>query len=186
MNHVGHDSLEDLKEMCKNTLPAHWYRLCLLVLDDPKFVESPGSLTRHHNYRGGLAQHTLEVAEMCVNLTVLDREDTNRILVAAVFHDYGKIHEYRFVEDLMSPSCERIEATPFRDLVRHVVWSWAFFDANATNLKTEDRLAIGHAMLAHHGRKEWGSPVEPQTAIAHLLHTADMMSMRSQGKENKK
>jgi 3'-5' exoribonuclease len=33
-------------------------------------------------------------------------------------------------------------------------------------------------MLAHHGRKEWGSPVEPATNEAWILHAADMMSSR--------
>jgi len=37
---------------------------------------------------------------------------------------------------------------------------------------------IEHLLLSHHGRKEWGSPVEPLTAEAFILHAADMMSSR--------
>ena len=35
---------------------------------------------------------------------------------------------------------------------------------------------IGHIMLSHHGRKEWGSPVLPGTTEAWAVHCADMMS----------
>lgn len=33
-----------------------------MVLDDPAFESGPGGRSHHHNYRGGLAEHTLEVA----------------------------------------------------------------------------------------------------------------------------
>jgi 3'-5' exoribonuclease len=39
-------------------------------------------------------------------------------------------------------------------------------------------MRIEHAILAHHGRQEWGSPVEPVTAEAYILHYADMLSVR--------
>ena len=33
-------------------------------------------------------------------------------------------------------------------------------------------------ILSHHGKKEWGSPIEPQSQGAWILHLADMMSAR--------
>jgi 23S rRNA maturation-related 3'-5' exoribonuclease YhaM len=32
--------------------------------------------------------------------------------------------------------------------------------------------------MAHHGRREWGSPVSPATPTAQLLHQSDMTSAR--------
>jgi 3'-5' exoribonuclease len=37
---------------------------------------------------------------------------------------------------------------------------------------------LTHAILAHHGRKEWGAPVEPQTVEAWLVHLADLAESR--------
>jgi 3'-5' exoribonuclease len=34
-------------------------------------------------------------------------------------------------------------------------------------------MKLRHIVLAHHGRKEWGSPVEPMTPEALLVHHAD-------------
>jgi 23S rRNA maturation-related 3'-5' exoribonuclease YhaM len=37
---------------------------------------------------------------------------------------------------------------------------------------------VWHCILSHHGMKEWGSPVAPQTRMAWLLHLADGLSAR--------
>ena len=34
-------------------------------------------------------------------------------------------------------------------------------------------MKLRHIVLAHHGRKEWGSPVEPMMPEALLVHHAD-------------
>jgi 23S rRNA maturation-related 3'-5' exoribonuclease YhaM len=46
----------------------------------------------------------------------------------------------------------------------------------AVNPNLQD--AVVHCLLSHHGRREWGSPVEPQTLEALLLHQADMASAK--------
>src|SRR5581483_1446917 len=127
----------------------------------------------HHNYAGGLPEHTLEVARFAMNFAVgYQQEDL--ALVAAVFHDYGKIHEYVIEAD------GKISRTPFQKDVGHVVWGWQEFNlaALAVGLPAEQRDEIAHALLAHHGRREWGSPVEPRTPLAWALHSADMLSSR--------
>jgi 3'-5' exoribonuclease len=35
-----------------------------------------------------------------------------------------------------------------------------------------------HAILSHHGMRQWGSPVAPKSRLAWLLHLADSMSAR--------
>jgi len=39
----------------------------------------------------------------------------------------------------------------------------------------EDRMKLEHLILSYQGRKEWQSPVEPQTLEAVLLHTINYM-----------
>jgi 3'-5' exoribonuclease len=113
----------------------------------------------------------LEVAQAAIALARPNVTLANRALVAALFHDYGKIHEYAFTAD-------GVDKLPFQRRTGHVVWSWAAFLEMAKNLTPEETEDIGHALLAHHGRREWGSPVEPQTRLAYIIHTADMMSAR--------
>lgn len=154
------------------TLPAHMAELCNVVLNDPAFAEAPGGRSHHHNYRGGLAEHTLEVA---LHADAMSRGMENcQAIVAAVFHDYGKIHEYVFKED------GTIAVTPFCSQIGHPAWSWHVFvnAAEARNFAPSWIEEVGHALLAHMGRYEWRSPCEPQTRLAFILHTADMLSAK--------
>jgi 3'-5' exoribonuclease len=92
--------------------------------------------------------------------------------VTSVFHDYGKINEYQYKDGKSSKLL-------FSKRVGHVAWSWSFFiSLTATDERRSDVEEIGHAILAHHGRREWGSPVEPDTRLAYIVHTADMLSAR--------
>jgi 3'-5' exoribonuclease len=138
------------------------------VLNDPRFGEWPASVDKHHAYVGGLAAHTYEVfdclpSSVGVNFQVL--------LVAAIWHDYGKLWDYE-------KNSEGIWVkTPHYKLVRHVSRSYAEFMKAAPSVVPEELIdQIGHCILAHHGRKEWGSSVEPATPEALALHQADYFS----------
>lgn len=167
-------------------LPHQLAAICKEVLDDPRFVHSPGGATRHHAYIGGLAVHTLEVVRLAVAMAhgcVGQKDDlelVDIVTTAAILHDYGKIHEYIVKED------GTIGSLPFKNLIGHLVWSAIWFAENSTQVFEPYRERIMHAMLAHHGRLEWRSPVEPQTIEAHILHAADMTSMQLEGNEDKK
>ena len=43
---------------------------------------------------------------------------------------------------------------------------------------TDEHDEVLHAILSHHGRREYGSPVSPSTRIAWLLHLCDSISAR--------
>ncbi len=55
---------------------------------------APASLHDHHNYDGGLAHHSLEVATMVATSTGLPDEDRDAGIALALLHDYGKIWCY--------------------------------------------------------------------------------------------
>ena len=166
MNH-----LERLRALA-DTLPAHIRELCSVVLEDPAFEAAPGGAKHHHNYRGGLAEHTLEVALAAESMT--HGAEQVQAIVAAVFHDVGKTKEY-----VLNPGGS-IGVTPFYSHIGHTSWGWHVF-TNAAELRgfapswIEE---IGHALLSHMGRLEWKSPVEPQTRLAIILHAADLMSAK--------
>ena len=152
-----------------------WMPFCRLVLDDERFRNGIASAAHHpspHQEPGGLVLHTLEVAKAAVELSGENSLLASLAYVSSVFHDYGKIHEYEYKDG-------QAIKLPFSKKIGHVVWSWKFFlDAAQADSRREDIEEIGHALLAHHGRREWGSPVEPNSWLAYILHTADMLSSR--------
>lgn len=144
-----------------------------VVLFDPAFVTAPGGASHHHAYKGGLLQHTSEVVAHVIRVAgpVLDMPS---LILAAIWHDYMKTREYVIEPD------GRITKTQYHAQIGHVAGSYVEFVHHARRLGVPDTEIekIGHIMLAHHGRLEWRSPVEPQTPEAFILHTADMLSAR--------
>lgn len=174
---TGVDALHDLLELAKTTIHRRMWAACDAVLSDPRFIAGIASSSHHpedHQVPGGLAVHTLEVAREAVALAGTDKDLAALAYVAAVFHDFGKIHEYLWRGG-------KVVSLPFKDRVGHVTWGWAYWieTANAAGgfdgVETEE---IAHAILAHMGRLEWKSPVTPQTRLAYILHTADMFSAK--------
>ena len=55
------------------------------------FVSAPASLNHHHSYPGGLLMHSLECFSMVEKHREFRRESFELGLVAALFHDIGKI-----------------------------------------------------------------------------------------------
>lgn len=174
------DALSELKALGTEVLGADWLvRLCATVIDDPSFREGIASSGHHpapHQEKGGLVLHTWEVARAAVGMCGTDKSLAEQAYVAAVFHDFGKAYEYAFMEG-------RVTKLPFARRIGHIAWGWAFFVRAWGEFAYEDPEGslvdeVGHAILAHHGRKEWGSPVEPQTRLAFILHTADMLSTK--------
>lgn len=151
-------SNESLKSMCSFVLK--------LYLSD--FIKKPAANKHHHNYIGGLIQHTAEVMKIAYSVGSCVLVNMDYIIVGSFFHDIMKI-------------CEYSDEGVFQDYgknIGHVVGSALCFENNAFkfNVDQKDIKEIIHVILSHHGKKEWGSPVEPQTAEAIIVHNADMIS----------
>ena len=146
------------------------------VLKDPKFRNCSGSASpgRHHYGIGGLKKHTFEVIQSCKLMAEqygLSEEDKEDLMYAALYHDIGKTYDY---------TDDPIEKAPHYYLVHHIVRSALIWDEQAKKHEypEERREKVLHAILAHHQLREWGSPVEPKTKIAWILHLADNVSAR--------
>ena len=167
-------------------------KLALHVLDHPLFALWSGSGLSfvHHYGRGQLAQHTLEVVE----LALLNNEcfkalgkgvRDDLLFLAALFHDVGKIRDYTPLPPDSSVSRDAYQewvSTESKSKIYHIThsalaWNEAF-NEDGHHLSTEEKEEVLHAILAHHGRHEWKSPVEPKTRMAWLLHLSDNMSAR--------
>lgn len=160
------------------TLPQPYKSLCESVTLCKEFWTSPASKPesgKHHNYPGGLAVHTAQVLEGALDFSESIPCSHTFLVVAAIWHDAGKMKDY-----------SETGVTTHYTMIKHLSSSYAMFykEATAYGLINEEIEMIGHMILAHHGRHEWGSPVEPKTPEAWILHAADMLSAHYLGKES--
>jgi 3'-5' exoribonuclease len=136
-----------------------------------KFARTPASMLRHSNYPGGLLEHSTKVARICEFIaTKYPSVDRDLLVTGALLHDIGKVRELE-----LGTSIEVSDEGMFRG---HIVIGEGMVSeavAGVEGFPAILSLKLSHMMLAHHGRKEWGSPKEPQTAEALLLHLADMV-----------
>jgi 3'-5' exoribonuclease len=131
--------------------------------------EHPAAKTLHHAYRGGLLEHVVSMAELaeriCDHYPDLDRD---LVLVGVLFHDLGKLREL----GAMPANDYTVEGR----LVGHVVLGRDLLLARAAAIAgfpADLRLQLEHLVLSHQGRREFGSPAEPMTAEAVVLHFID-------------
>lgn len=154
--------------------------ICEVVIADPRFQRSPGGSEHHHNFGGGLIVHTAEVVWGAVQLTKWSPIVNSQVLIAAaILHDRNKIFEYGLEYPENGHEWPgRVTKKPYRKLIGHVAGSWEYFMSQVHGKPISESLVedISHVMLAHHGRLEWRSPVEPLTPEAFALHSADMLS----------
>jgi 3'-5' exoribonuclease len=162
------------------------------ILDDVRFSVWTASASNkvHHYGKGGLARHTLEVIELtALNNSYFDAMnkavDDEELFVAAAFHDVGKIWDYAplapgtVVDGYPVAEYQEWYSTEHKSNIYHISRSTClFYQLNQTlkyfDTEAEDRII--HAILAHHGRLEWKSPVTPNSRMAWLLHLCDNMS----------
>lgn len=150
------------------------------VLGDPRFAIWSGSSEsyKHHYGKGKLAEHTLEVVELCLannEYFVGKGVEPVRLYLAALFHDAGKMWDYEPGDE----SYNDWRAAYHKRHIHHVSRSglvWHEANVKYGVLEYEDEVL--HGILSHHGAKEWGSPVTPNTRLAWLLHLCDSMSAR--------
>lgn len=146
------------------------------------FLNAAGAKRMHHAFPGGLLKHTNEVvacaAEMAQALLVY-KPNMDLVVTGAILHDVGKIFENPADLDK-----GMLEQPSFALLNRHLSLGSTFVHElctkalGASALTNEDAAQLQHIILSHHGRQEWGSPVEPATAESMLVHLGDMASCR--------
>lgn len=141
-----------------------------------QFIQVPAAIKRHHVYVGGLLEHTAGVTAMCraaADYYPLVNKDL--LLSGAIIHDIGKTKTYRMERGF--------DGTDQGKLIGHLVLGvnmieQAIFDLfgnRAEDLDDPLLLSLIHLLVSHHGIMEWGSPVEPLTLEACILHHADNM-----------
>jgi 3'-5' exoribonuclease len=154
-----------------------WRKFCKSVLGDPdirpRLLAAPGGKAIHHAYIGGLLEHTVSVAELCLKFCDhypgLDREI---LLAAATFHDLGKAWE-------LTSGIAR-DYTDEGRLLGHIVLGLEILEPFLRKAGLEPDLAVHfkHILVSHHGEYAYGSPKRPKTAEALALHYADNLDAK--------
>ena len=141
----------------------------------PKYLQSPAAKGIHHAYLGGLLEHSLSMAHICVLLSEhYDGLDKDLLVSGALLHDIGKIVE-------LENSSGAIDYTEPGRLKGHLVIGCELIGVQAAKVKDfpEPLLTqLQHLVLSHHGRQEFGSPIVPMTAEALLLSFIDDMDAK--------
>lgn len=155
-----------------------------LITQYPQFEHWSGSHSSklHHYGKGGLVRHTWEIIDtgfhVIPSLNLTEKINSVEFFLAALFHDTGKMYDYNYADGsgggFWTP-------TSHRRLIYHVPRSaliWHDIIAKFPDLNEKYHDDVLHDILAHHGKREYGSPVAPKTHCAWLLHLCDSISAR--------
>lgn len=133
------------------------------------FFLSPAAVQMHHARIGGLAEHSIGVCDIARAVAGIQHWLSEDLLITGgLLHDIGKIREYEIGGDFRYSMEGRLVGHISLGLEMARDWM-----AKVPELSRETRLDIAHLILGHHGRKEFGSPVEPATPEALVVHYAD-------------
>lgn len=135
-----------------------------------KFKMGIGGVSMHHNYIGGLAEHTLGV--MYLTKVFCERYDCKYkeiAILSAKLHDIGKLYEL----DFNGPFKYTLQG----ELEGHITIGVQLIDRaiNEMDYKfSEDFIRrIKGCIVQHHGKLEYGSPRECNMEESFILNFAD-------------
>ena len=146
----------------------------LLFEHENEFKTAPAAKLMHHNYIGGLVEHTYECLEFAdVVLTKCNNKINPDIVYAAcILHDFGKIFEYKI--DKETGLIEYNEE--FRkDWLTHSQWGYSLCMNNGFK-------EIAKMIASHHGRSDWGALIDLDDKDAepymYIIHHIDDLSAK--------
>jgi 3'-5' exoribonuclease len=138
------------------------------------FITAPAAKGNHQAYLGGLLQHSVEVAELSNNTYYNNPTNVNRslLITGALLHDIGKTKEYIYDTT--------IDRSTAGKLIGHtslgvMIISWLV----PNDFNKKKLIELIHIVLSHHGKRDWGAPVEPLMKEALIVHNADMINCYS-------
>lgn len=172
-----------LKEILRGVQHPDLLALIGAFVNDPHFAaafqRSPAARTNHHAYIGGLLEHTLNLLELAaLILPRYPNVDRDLVLTGIFLHDAGKTAEL---------ACDTsFHYTNEGQLIGHIVQAVLALHekAAAVSARTgrpfppEILHALGHIILSHHGRYEYGSPKLPATREAVFVHYLDNLDAK--------
>ena len=176
-------SIEDLKKKLMvfiNRIEEEALKKSIQELLDanPYFYECPAALYYHHDYKGGLLEHSIQTLELAF-LTLINLEkimefsviNSDLIIAGALLHDIGKIRCYKMSDGFILP-------TNILNEQNHIISGVALVSKYIKSKQLDDLI---HIITSHHATKEWGSPIEPKSHEAWIIHTQENLSSKIAG-----
>ncbi len=156
----------------------HYRELLKGIFSDEEFrrgfLQGVGGKLWHHNYVGGLAEHSLSIFDLCSNFALHYKElDKDLLLSGALLHDIGKVESYSLNS--------AIEYTDSGRLLGHIVIGDQMVKdaiADIPDFPRQKTLKIRHLILSHQGSPEQASPVPPMTPEGMALYIADLLDSK--------
>lgn len=139
------------------------------------FCAAPAAKAMHHARLGGLLEHSVQCLRVARALAELYPVDRDLLLFGAIFHDVGKVRE-------LSWEGGGFRYTTEGRLQGHVVLGErlvASYIARIPDFPEELAMRVSHLMLSHQGEIEYGSPEQPKTLEALLVHFIDNLDARA-------
>ena len=164
MNRVHHRGLQAL------------LRECFTAEVRERFRRWPAAVRHHGAVVGGLLEHTVNVTFIAERLTQLYSCNQELVLAGALLHDIGKLEE---LEEQIG-----MGFTAAGNLFGHIILGAQYVQDRARQVYELDVATcqdLLHIILAHHGTKEFGSPVCPATIEALIVHQADTAEAKLTG-----
>ncbi|MBI2675220.1 MAG: HD domain-containing protein [Candidatus Aenigmarchaeota archaeon] len=138
-----------------------------------KFKQHPAAIQIHHNWAGGLIEHSLQLARYCeASKAVFPELDRDLMIAGALLHDIGKLSEIQVTT--------RIKGTKEGQLIGHIPIGYSTLSdiMEETKISDELRMKLLHIVLSHQGQMEYGSPKEPMFPEAVAVYLADELSSK--------
>ncbi|HET7478612.1 MAG TPA: HD domain-containing protein [Rubrobacteraceae bacterium] len=168
-------------EMCGRELEdEHLRTLFEKIVADEDFWEAfcaaPAAKGMHHARIGGLLEHSVQCMRIARGISDLYPVKRDLLIFGAIFHDAGKTKELSWGGGGFAYTTEgRLEG--------HVVLGerlMSSYIAEIPEFPEELKLQISHILLAHQGEIEYGSPTQPKTLEALLVHLIDNLDARAE------
>jgi 3'-5' exoribonuclease len=141
------------------------------------YKRAPAAVGMHNAFIGGLLEHVVDmllIAEfLCSRYPEIDRD---MLLAGVILHDAAKIREYQYEY--------AIDYTDEGRLLGHITMGIQMIEDKVRaipDFPNELRIRLEHLILSHHGTAEWGSPKQPMTLEAVVLHYVDNVEAKIAG-----
>jgi 3'-5' exoribonuclease len=101
--------------------------------------------------------------------------EEKKLFLAAFFHDVGKMWDY----EPLDAGYKQWKGTFHKRHIHHITRSALVWQQCAGNVFDSNFVdEVLHAILSHHGSREFGSPVAPNTKLAWMVCFCDGLSAR--------
>lgn len=174
-----------LRELFGTLTDPHLIALADCFLADEEFMalfcRVPAGIKVHHNYEGGLLEHTVTMMETALAVSAIHSRqlDAELLLMGAFLHDIGKTKELTTQKGLHS-------YTDIGQLVGHMVLGINILkqkiaeaqELSGETFPEETTMALTHMIVSHHGERDKGSPCVPMTTEAIALYLIDSLDSK--------